>query len=128
MGNKAPYTIGTVAPLDVLGVGLVCDEWFRIPSRRVEFHCESLKNIDVRIHKSITRESGWVLSEATTGFKIYDGFGDQDPETLMALFCDAVLPKLTREKIDSSMARAREQLIKRKPSPFAALASGQKGS
>ncbi len=125
-GEGQPYKIDTTpVPLDVFSVygpeDVGC--WYRIPSWRVRFDCEALKGVDVRMHRAVGSHAAWTLTEASTGFKM---FGDMphdqyigDEGSMLAEFCAGFMLKLTPEKVAAGIAKAKEILKTRTPSPFA---------
>lgn len=123
--EKAWTVIQKMVPLDVLLVGRGDDKaeaWYRIPSWRVEFNHEALKDLDVRLHKSLDGPSGWALSEATTGHKMYEGWDDEDEPgnstDALVEFTELMLPKLTRGKMEAAMVKARAAMTTKPPCPF----------
>ncbi len=124
--DKIWTVIQTMAPLDVLlvprGATPAEETWYRIPSWRVEFDCDTLRGFDIRLHKSLDGPSGWALSEATTGHKIYEGWDDEDePGTstdALVEFVELLLPKLDRAKMEAAMEKARSALKERSPAPI----------
>jgi len=123
--NDNVYTvIQKMVPFDVLLVGKSDErqEWYRIPSWRVEFNCEALKGIDVRLHKSLDGPSGWALSEGSTGHKMYEGWDDDDEPgnstDALEEFVALMLPKIDRAKVEAGLAKARAQIANLPPCPF----------
>jgi hypothetical protein len=94
------------------GKGDQSKTWYCMPSLRIHFDADVLISTwDVRLHKSVTPDDGWVLSEGTTGYRIYAGFGDHGHAELIDMFLSFLLPKLTPEIAAAALAKAREYLI-----------------
>jgi hypothetical protein len=109
---RGPYSIvQQMTPIDI-PVQRRADggnEWYRVPSWKVEFAGEQLKGLDIRIHKSLNAPTGWALSEATTGFALIS-LEECDSKEFLDWFCDQVLPGLTRTRVEAAIAGAHERL------------------
>lgn len=118
-----PYVVeNLVAPLDMLSEGPAGEVWYRIPTWRVTFKAAALAGLDLRVHRGLGHEGIWTLTEATTGCKVYDGWGDEPEDTaddMLDEFVAVYLPKLTKDMVEKAIVKAREMLSGRAPSPFA---------
>jgi hypothetical protein len=123
---RHPYKIDTApVPLDLYSeYGGKDGCWYRVPSWRVHFDCEALKGVDVRMHRGIGSASVWTLSEATTGFKMFGDLAHDmyigDEDAMLAEFAAGVMLRLTPEYVEKAIAKAKEVLQTKTPSPFVA--------
>ena len=108
----------TPVPLPMLGViDGQPDHEYSVPSWRVSFPALP-GDFDLRVHRSLNSDGAWTLSEASTGMKVYDGWGDHETmDELLDLFCQLVLPKMTPEILTKSIADGREKIGARAQRP-----------
>lgn len=101
-------------------------EWYRVPSWRITIkEAPALEGIELRVHRGLGGEAVWTLSEATTGFKLYDGWTDEPEDTMEDMldeFVAVYLPKLTADMVKKSVAGATALLATLPPNPFLASA------
>jgi hypothetical protein len=130
--ETTPYKLDTAPlPLDLYSeYGGMHGCWYRVPSWRVHFDCEALKGVDVRMHRGIGSSAVWTLTEATTGFKM---FGDiphdyyvGDEGSMLSEFAAGMMLKLTPDYVAKAIAKAREVLKGKPPSPFVPSESGER--
>lgn len=122
VNDGEPYIFHTdPVPIDLYSEGPAGPTWYRIPSWRIEFTCEALKGVDCRVHRGLGHEGQWTLSEASTGFKMFGELPDDHgtAEGMLAEFCAGRMLKLTPELVATSIAKAKEILKEKMPSPFA---------
>lgn len=131
---RSAYKIDTgPIPLDVLLVNQpgqpkgAC--WYRLPSWRVFFDCEALEGVDVRLHRSGESSAVWVLTEASTGARIFadlpQDFYIGDEGAMLTEFAASTMPKLTKEKVAKAIAAASERLKEYPPNPFVARSESE---
>lgn len=106
-------------PLDVMAVNPdgKGECWYRIPSWRVHFDYDALRDVDIRLHRSIASSAVWTLTEATTGFKMFGDLAHDyyigDEGSMLAEFCAGYMLKLTKDKVTEALKRARQALTQR---------------
>lgn len=124
--NETTWKVDTdPTPLDTLAVsplGIEC--WYRIPSWRVHFDHEALRDYDIRLHRAIGSHGVWTLTEASTGLKMHGDMPHEfyigDESGMLAEFAAFKLKQLTPVKMADAISKGREMLNKRTPNPFAA--------
>jgi hypothetical protein len=124
-GERTPYKYKidtSPIPLDTLAVYGEQECWYRIPSWRVHFDHDALRDEDIRMHRSIGSHSAWTLTEATTGLKLHSDlptdFYVGDEGAMLAEFAAGRMLQLTKENMKSAIAKGKEKLSKHSLNPF----------
>lgn len=119
-----PYKVDThPIPLDTLAVFGKEECWYRIPSRRVHFDHDALRNADIRLHRAIGSHGVWTLTEATTGLKLHADMPHEfyigDEGAMLAEFAAGRMLQLTPEKMQDAIAKGKEKVAQHSRCPFA---------
>lgn len=98
-------------------------DWYVVPSWRVHFDHDGLRDFDIRLHRSVDSQAVWTLSEATTGCRITGDIPHEfyigDETAMLAEFCAGMMKRITRESMVAQIEKALARQAGLPPRPSA---------